>query len=566
MLSSMLLFSFTEVVTCRTTFRMGFPVVANGDRLLANGPGTAAAAAAAAAAPPPVTPPTTPAGAGAAAPSSTAAAVAPIVSVPSSAAMQPSAAAAAAAAASASSSPTPTVPLSAAPPPPSQELPWHYPPQDVDFVGRRLVPVDEIVFTDNQVTDILSLSGRDVPMMELINDILFKGVDHRNLPLVKVAWWDGAYWALENQLTFVYKHCRMGRVLVEVVSRAMCPELDNILAKRPEQYKRIGINQRSERPFPQSLALLRYTCCAWQSMMSREEQQAHDQRLENFSIERSRSIEWEDELAKSVGTDKQFRIIFGQDRRIVRVAAVSPDGTFTMKMESECGDGSYSELTTLAWKILPNSPPPAGLQARPPASSSTAQPSSGARCTQTFVVPREEHARVSRSWCGICAAEVADLKAHEESSHTEKDFCCETCSRSFKRSEDLRRHSRHEGHEISCNFSEHRGEGKRAAKQPKHEHRPQAAVPQPGLQELEDEETFVVSSEAPAHAPPNTKCGVCEEVFSDKKYLQVHQEKNHAKADFRCACGSQFQTAENLRRHAKRKQHRISIRFKFSTD
>eukprot|EP00438_Fugacium_kawagutii_P025249 Skav201303 [mRNA] locus=scaffold1317:275166:276862:- [translate_table: standard] len=98
-----------------------------------------------------------------------------------------------------------------------EALPWDY---DLSRgaelpVGIRLLRVSDIAFTQRQVNDSFSHDRRDV--MELIDAVLAGKVRPRDIPLVRVAWHDGQFWAIDNRRLFCYKHCRIERILVEVI-------------------------------------------------------------------------------------------------------------------------------------------------------------------------------------------------------------------------------------------------------------------------------------------------------------------------------------------------------------
>eukprot|EP00434_Breviolum_minutum_P034279 symbB.v1.2.030333.t1/scaffold3349.1/size58708/1 len=96
-------------------------------------------------------------------------------------------------------------------------LPWEYDLAEGNLLpsGKRLLWTKDIAFTQKQVNDSFSHQKRDV--MELINGLLSGQVHPRDIPLIRVAWHDGQFWAIDNRRLFCYKHCCVERILVEVI-------------------------------------------------------------------------------------------------------------------------------------------------------------------------------------------------------------------------------------------------------------------------------------------------------------------------------------------------------------
>ena len=96
-------------------------------------------------------------------------------------------------------------------------LPWHY---DLDngeniSVGDRLIRVQDICFTQKEVND--SFSHQQRPIMELIDNLLQGHTQPREVPRIRVAWHQGAFWSADNRRLYAFKHCSVDWLPVRVL-------------------------------------------------------------------------------------------------------------------------------------------------------------------------------------------------------------------------------------------------------------------------------------------------------------------------------------------------------------
>ena len=98
----------------------------------------------------------------------------------------------------------------------NQTPPWAYAVEDPACArpsGARLIDVEDIRFTQSHVNDSFSHEMR--PVMEMVNSLLSGALKQRDIPIIRGAWRDGAFWSIDNRRTFVTKHCKVGRAVVE---------------------------------------------------------------------------------------------------------------------------------------------------------------------------------------------------------------------------------------------------------------------------------------------------------------------------------------------------------------
>jgi len=128
----------------------------------------------------------------------------------------------------------------------------------------ELLDVANIRFTQEHIYDSFNancakaVDNAGASTVALIEQILRSEKTPLDLPLIRVAAKHGAYWSVDNRRLFVYKHCRLGRIPVQVFDWKENREFElkwkNGLATRTKAGKgqRIGILQRTKVPFPQS--------------------------------------------------------------------------------------------------------------------------------------------------------------------------------------------------------------------------------------------------------------------------------------------------------------------------
>ncbi|CAE7368525.1 unnamed protein product [Symbiodinium pilosum] len=123
----------------------------------------------------------------------------------------------------------------------------------------KLMDVAEIRFTQEHVYDTFNAnSDRAGSVLDLMDSILKGEKTPWDIPLIRVAAKKGAYWCVDNRRLFTYKHLQLGTIPVEVFSwkdnREFELKYKNGLPFRQQTSNglRIGLLQRSGRPFPRS--------------------------------------------------------------------------------------------------------------------------------------------------------------------------------------------------------------------------------------------------------------------------------------------------------------------------
>eukprot|EP00929_Paragymnodinium_shiwhaense_P072990 TRINITY_DN37070_c0_g2_i1.p1 TRINITY_DN37070_c0_g2~~TRINITY_DN37070_c0_g2_i1.p1 ORF type:complete len:615 (+),score=60.72 TRINITY_DN37070_c0_g2_i1:151-1995(+) len=483
---------------------------------------------------------------------------------------------------------------------PQVMLPWRDPAPDTPAseisLGRRLVSVDMIRFTQKHVYDSFS-TGRSI--MELIDGLLSGGVDHStDVPLIRVAWNDGAFWSIDNRRTFIYKHCRLGRACVEVCRWEENPEFamkhknGEMTRTENDGGNRVGLKQRLDIPLPRS-SVMNDTYTEVQHYMTPEAQEEHDRLLDEFAIWCSRKAAFEDQLASDITVTGKYE-------------AKQPDGSWlpaTILKAYEDGSFEAQLFRGTSSFVYPKL-----------ISSKLRQRDSQEDCATevqadlllkplTFVVPPGMRSAISEAWCALCGMIVGsgrhDLAAHEKAQHKPADFVCMTCGASLPTSQDLRRHSRSKAHEIHLCFqagldgkvrnknlgrsnagrhrrhrSSRRGEdqGRRQERsdgaQP-HTNEQSAGMPETAVFHVpgasgDFDELFVVPKGSSARS---LRCAVCAEVVNSRDELRRHEHSAHRPYEFKCyGCPGTFAASEDLRRHSRSTQHPIHCRFKLEED
>eukprot|EP00971_Amphidinium_carterae_P088004 1741108-Amphidinium_carterae.1 len=125
--------------------------------------------------------------------------------------------------------------------------------------------VADIRFTQEHVYDSFNANSdklyKSGGTMDLIESILRGETRPADLPLIRVALKKGSYWCVDNRRLFIYKHCRLGRIPVEVCewkdNREFELKYRNGLSTRGQTSggRRVGVIQRTDTPFPQSPVL-----------------------------------------------------------------------------------------------------------------------------------------------------------------------------------------------------------------------------------------------------------------------------------------------------------------------
>lgn len=128
----------------------------------------------------------------------------------------------------------------------------------------QLVDVADIRFTQEHIYDSFNnncakaLGNAGGSTVAFIDQILNSEKTPRDLPLIRVAAKQGVYWCVDNRRLFIYKHCQLGKIPVQVFGWKENREFElkwkNGLPFRAKTGKgqRIGILQRTKVPFPTS--------------------------------------------------------------------------------------------------------------------------------------------------------------------------------------------------------------------------------------------------------------------------------------------------------------------------
>merc|ERR1711920_850297 len=83
----------------------------------------------------------------------------------------------------------------------------------------HLIDVATIRFTQEHIYDSFNANSDKAEaggVVGLIDAILSDKKTPRDLPLIRVAAKQGAYWCVDNRRLFVYKHCQLGEIPVQV--------------------------------------------------------------------------------------------------------------------------------------------------------------------------------------------------------------------------------------------------------------------------------------------------------------------------------------------------------------
>ena len=78
--------------------------------------------------------------------------------------------------------------------------PWSYDIDDPNCArpfGPRLICVEHICFTQSHIND--SFSDEKRPVMEMVNALLSGELKQRDIPPIRVAWHEGAFWSADNR-------------------------------------------------------------------------------------------------------------------------------------------------------------------------------------------------------------------------------------------------------------------------------------------------------------------------------------------------------------------------------
>jgi len=126
---------------------------------------------------------------------------------------------------------------------------------------ETLMDVSDIRFTQEHIYDTFNANDeRASGLAEFIESILSGRKTPLDMPLIRVAVKKGTYWCVDNRRLFVYKHCQLGRIPVQVCAWKENREFElkwrNGRSARAQTGNgaRVGVIQRTETPFPRSPA------------------------------------------------------------------------------------------------------------------------------------------------------------------------------------------------------------------------------------------------------------------------------------------------------------------------
>lgn len=452
---------------------------------------------------------------------------------------------------------------------PSEEdaLPWHYDLATADQlpVGKRLLRLCDIAFTQKQVNDSFSHERRDV--MELIEAVLSGQVHPRQIPLIRVAWHDGQFWAIDNRRLFCYKHCKVERVLVEVIKWEDQHEFEmkwknGLHSRGPGRGHTAGVVQRLvHRPFPRS-PVMNEEESEISLFMDDESQYHHDNLRAENQHRYWAAARYEDSLARNLLYEWKYKTAaaggVGQAKWLAcTLLRAKVDGTFEACVEN--GAGGFLHPGLHASEIEENEKVPSPVKLERVDES----------LFKTFLVPSEMKSKLPKPWCAICAKLVNNLKHHEKSH--QGCFQC-SCGKAFEGSQPLRSHARKKQHLIPYMFRppeelEHlhvsssesdRDDGERAEASRAASSRARRARPKQVEEEVDPAETFVVMKGESSRMPRGCCCVLCGETVD---VMREHERRCHVGA-FQCSCGKACSCSEDLRRHSRSTGHRIHRRFK----
>lgn len=169
----------------------------------------------------------------------------------------------------------------------------------------KLMDVAEIRFTQEHVYDTFNAnSERAGSVLDLMDSILRGEKTPWDIPLIRVAAKKGAYWCVDNRRLFTYKHLRLGKIPVEVFNwkdnREFELKYKNGLPFRQQTSNglRIGLLQRSDRPFPRS-PVAEPTLSKLTKLFSAAQQRKHEADI--VALAKRRAQEAQDEAAEASG-------------------------------------------------------------------------------------------------------------------------------------------------------------------------------------------------------------------------------------------------------------------------
>merc|ERR1719160_1237993 len=145
-----------------------------------------------------------------------------------------------------------------------------------------MMDVADIRFTQEHVYDTFNANDeRAGSVVGLIDAILTGTKTPTDLPLIRVAAKRGAYWCVDNRRLFVYKHCQLGKIPVQVCKWRDNREFElkwrNGRSVRPQTGggRRVGLVQRTGLPFPRS-PIAEPSLSKIRHFLAPAEQQRHD--------------------------------------------------------------------------------------------------------------------------------------------------------------------------------------------------------------------------------------------------------------------------------------------------
>eukprot|EP00927_Polykrikos_kofoidii_P048391 TRINITY_DN42673_c0_g1_i1.p1 TRINITY_DN42673_c0_g1~~TRINITY_DN42673_c0_g1_i1.p1 ORF type:complete len:312 (-),score=63.37 TRINITY_DN42673_c0_g1_i1:115-1050(-) len=149
----------------------------------------------------------------------------------------------------------------------------------------RELDVANIRFTQEHVYDSFNANSEKAGnVVELIEAILRGEKTPRDLPLIRVAAKQGAYWCVDNRRLFVYKHCQLGPIPVEVYDWKDNREFElkwrngRATRKKTNGGRRAGMIQRTDLPFPRS-PVAEESLSSINRFLDQKSQKRHEERI-----------------------------------------------------------------------------------------------------------------------------------------------------------------------------------------------------------------------------------------------------------------------------------------------
>ncbi|CAE8592447.1 unnamed protein product, partial [Polarella glacialis] len=184
-------------------------------------------------------------------------------------------------------------------------------------------------------------------VMDLIDAILRGEKVPADLPLIRVAARRGHYWCIDNRRCFVYKHCQLGKIPVEVFewkdNREFELKYRNGFPFRQQtgNGQRAGLIQRTEIPFPRS-PVAENALSTFVHLMGPEEQERHEAAI--ATLRKRREVEAASGTRNSGA--EAVMVLLGQKRTSKEAKGEEPLPKTKKKKRKVQQDGEKASETT----------------------------------------------------------------------------------------------------------------------------------------------------------------------------------------------------------------------------